>query len=69
MGRKLTVEGSGGAAEASIAAGAGVPTLDGFGFGIVGSKLYTPEEYFELDSVAPRICLLTRMLRELSKGQ
>lgn len=67
LGRKLTVEGSGGAADASIAAGAGVPTLDGFG--IVGGKLHTPEEYVELDSVAPRIYLLTRMLVELSKGQ
>lgn len=67
LGRTLTVEGSGGAADASIAAGAGVPTLDGFG--IVGGKLHTPEEYVELDSVTPRIYLLTRMLVELSKGQ
>ena len=44
-----------------------MPTLDGFG--IVGGKLHTPEEYVELDSVAPRIYLLTRMLVELSKGQ
>ncbi|MDC7828074.1 MULTISPECIES: glutamate carboxypeptidase [Pseudomonas] len=67
LGRTLTVEGSGGAADASIAAGAGVLTLDGFG--IVGGKLHTPEEYVELDSVTPRIYLLTRMLVELSKGQ
>lgn len=67
LGRTLTVEGSGGAADASIAADAGVPTLDGFG--IVGGKLHTPEEYVELDSVTPRIYLLTRMLVELSKAQ
>lgn len=67
LGRTLTVEGTGGAADASIAAGVGVPTLDGFG--IVGGNIHTPEEYAELDSVAPRIYLLTRMLVELSKAQ
>ncbi|WP_268800595.1 M20/M25/M40 family metallo-hydrolase [Pseudomonas huanghezhanensis] len=64
LGRKLTIEGSGGAADASLAAAVGVPTLDGFG--IVGGNIHTPEEYAEVDSVAPRIYLLTRMIMELS---
>lgn len=64
LGRKLTVEGSGGAADASLAAAVGVPTLDGFG--IVGGNIHTPEEYAEVESVSPRIYLLTRMIMELS---
>jgi glutamate carboxypeptidase len=64
LGRKLTVEGSGGAADASLSAGVGVPTLDGFG--IVGGNIHTPEEYAEVESVSPRIYLLTRMIMELA---
>lgn len=62
LGRKLTLEGSGGAADASLIAGAGVPTLDGLG--IVGGGAHTPEEYVELDSIAPRLYLLARLLME-----
>ena len=65
LGRKLTIEGSGGAADASLSAGVGTPTLDGFG--IVGGNIHTPEEYAEVESVAPRIYLLSRMIVELSK--
>ncbi|AZC68875.1 M20/M25/M40 family metallo-hydrolase [Pseudomonas chlororaphis] len=64
LGRKLTIEGSGGAADSSLSAGVGTPTLDGFG--IVGGNIHTPEEYAEVDSVAPRIYLLARMIMELS---
>lgn len=65
LGRTLTVEGTGGAADASLAAAVGVPTLDGFG--IVGGNIHTPEEYAEVESLAPRVYLLTRMLMELSR--
>ncbi|MGE7958696.1 M20/M25/M40 family metallo-hydrolase [Pseudomonas sp. NPDC089530] len=64
LGRTLTIEGSGGAADSSLSAGVGTPTLDGFG--IVGGNIHTPEEYAEVDSVAPRIYLLARMIMELS---
>jgi len=67
LGRKLTVEGSGGAADASLAAAVGVPTLDGFG--IVGGNIHTPEEYAEVESISPRIYLLTRMIMELSAAK
>ncbi|NNB41846.1 M20/M25/M40 family metallo-hydrolase [Pseudomonas chlororaphis] len=67
LGRKLTIEGSGGAADSSLSAGVGTPTLDGFG--IVGGNIHTPEEYAEVDSVAPRIYLLARMIMELSAKQ
>lgn len=65
LGRKLTIEGSGGAADASLSAGVGTPTLDGFG--IVGGNIHTPEEYAEVESVVPRVYLLSRMIMELSK--
>ncbi|WP_395608015.1 M20/M25/M40 family metallo-hydrolase [Pseudomonas sp. B22129] len=65
IGRKLTIEGSGGAADASLSAGVGTPTLDGFG--IVGGNIHTPEEYAEVESVVPRVYLLSRMIVELSK--
>lgn len=64
LGRKLTLEGSGGAADASLSAGVGTPTLDGFG--IVGGNIHTPDEYAEVESVVPRFYLLTRMLMEVS---
>ncbi len=64
IGRKLTLEGSGGAADSSLSAGAGTPTLDGFG--IVGGGIHTPEEYAEVESVVPRLYLLSRMLMELA---
>lgn len=64
LGRKLTIEGSGGAADASLSAGVGTPTLDGFG--IVGGNIHTPEEYAEVESVSPRIYLLSRMIMELA---
>ena len=65
LGKKLTIEGSGGAADASLSAGVGTPTLDGFG--IVGGNIHTPEEYAEVESVVPRVYLLSRMIMELAK--
>jgi len=64
IGHKLTLEGSGGAADASLSAGVGTPTLDGFG--IVGGGIHTPEEYAEVESVVPRLYLLSRMIMELA---
>lgn len=66
LGRKLTLEGSGGAADSSIAAGAGVPAIDGLG--IVGGEIHTPNEYGEESSVAPRLYLLTRLIMATAKG-
>ncbi len=63
LGLKLTLEGSGGAADSSLSAGVGTPTLDGFG--IVGGNTHTPEEYAELDSIVPRLYLLARLLMNI----
>ncbi|NWD03559.1 M20/M25/M40 family metallo-hydrolase [Pseudomonas gingeri] len=65
IGRKLTLEGSGGAADASLSAAVGTATLDGFG--IVGGGIHTEDEYAEVESVVPRFYLLTRMLMEISQ--
>lgn len=67
LGRTLTVEGSGGAADSSLTAGAGTASLDALG--LVGGNQHTEEEYVELDSVVPRLYLLSRMLMELGAGQ
>lgn len=64
LGLKLTMEGSGGAADANFASGAGAATLDGFG--IVGGNIHAEEEYAELNSIPPRLYLLARMIMDLS---
>jgi glutamate carboxypeptidase len=64
LGMKLTMEGSGGAADANFASGAGAAVLDGFG--IVGGGIHTEDEYAELNSIAPRLYLLTRMMMDVS---
>jgi glutamate carboxypeptidase len=64
LGLKLTMEGSGGGADANYASGVGASTLDGFG--IVGGAIHTEKEYAELNSIAPRLYLLTRMIMDVS---
>jgi len=66
LGRKLTLESTGGAADASLIFAAGVPTLDGLG--IVGGGIHTAEEYAEVDSIVPRLYLLARLIQEYGKG-
>jgi glutamate carboxypeptidase len=65
LGRKLTLESSGGAADSSIVFAAGVPTIDGLG--IVGGGIHTADEYAEVDSIAPRIYLLARLIQQFGK--
>ncbi len=65
IGRKLTLESTGGAADASLVFAAGVPTLDGLG--IVGGGIHTADEYAEVDSIAPRIYLLARLIQEYGR--
>jgi glutamate carboxypeptidase len=64
LGMKLTMEGTGGAADANFASGVGAAVLDGFG--IVGGGIHTEEEYAELNSIAPRLYLLARMIMDVS---
>jgi glutamate carboxypeptidase len=65
LGKKLNLEGSGGAADSSLAAGVFRPTLDGLS--LVGGNAHTDREYAEVDSMVPRFYLLTRMVMELGR--
>lgn len=65
LGLKLTMEGSGGSADANFASGVGAAALDGFG--IVGGAIHTEDEYAEVNSIVPRLYLLTRMIMDVSK--
>jgi glutamate carboxypeptidase len=66
IGRTLAVGGNGGASESALAADAGVPALDGLG--PVGGGFHSDQEFLELDSVTPRLYLLTMLLMELGKN-
>lgn len=65
IGRTLRLGGSGGAADSSLAAGVFKPTLDGLS--LVGGNAHTDREYAEVDSMVPRLYLLTRMVMELGR--
>jgi glutamate carboxypeptidase len=67
LGKTLTLEGSGGAADSSFSAGVFKPTLDGLG--LVGGNAHSLNEYAEVESIVPRFYLLTRMLMELGPGR
>jgi glutamate carboxypeptidase len=66
LGRKLGRAGNGGASESSLAADAGVPALDGLG--PVGGGFHTDGEYLELESLTPRLYLLTKLIMTLGKA-
>ena len=66
LGRTLTLEGSGGAADSSLAAGVFKPTLDGLS--VIGGNAHTDREYADVESLVPRVYLLTRMVMELGAG-
>lgn len=67
LGQTLKVEGSGGGSDANYAAIAGAIAVDGLG--IVGGNDHSPDEYIELDSVVPRLYLLTRTLMDIGSGK
>ena len=64
LGKTLKLEGSGGAADSSLAAGVFKPALDGLS--IIGANAHTDREFAEIASIIPRFYLLTRMIVELS---
>lgn len=63
--RPLGAEAAGGSADSSITAGVGTPTLDGLG--LVGGGGHSLDEYLELESVVPRVYLLSRVLMDLAQ--
>jgi glutamate carboxypeptidase len=67
IGRTLGTGGNGGASESAMAAANGVPALDGLG--PVGGKFHSDGEYIELETLTPRLYLLTALIEELgTKG-
>ncbi len=67
LGLTLGVEGSGGGSDANYAAIVGAIAVDGLG--IVGGGDHTPDEYIELDSIVPRLYLLTRIIMDIGSGK
>ncbi|MBW4469935.1 MAG: M20/M25/M40 family metallo-hydrolase [Stenomitos rutilans HA7619-LM2] len=63
IGLQLGVEGSGGGTDGNYAASVGTITLDALG--PVGGGAHSPEEYIDVDRIAPRLYLLTRLLMTL----
>ncbi|SFC29807.1 M20 family metallopeptidase [Pragia fontium] len=53
----------GGGSDANHTAALGIPSLDGFG--AIGADFHSLTEYVELDSIIPRIKLLSRIIRSL----
>ncbi|MFC0225473.1 M20 family metallopeptidase [Serratia aquatilis] len=53
----------GGGSDANHTAALGIPSLDGFG--PIGADFHSPAEYVELDSILPRIKLLSRVISSL----
>ncbi|HLW23570.1 MAG TPA: glutamate carboxypeptidase [Steroidobacteraceae bacterium] len=62
--RSLALSGNGGASESALAMAEGTPALDGLG--IVGGDFHSEQEWIDLDSVVPRIYLLSRLLMDLA---
>ena len=65
VGMTLVRSGNGGASESALAHEAGVPALDGLG--PVGTGSHTEGEYLDLNSLTPRLYLLTSLIIELGK--
>jgi glutamate carboxypeptidase len=60
LGFELHDAATGGASDANTTSGMGVPTLDGLG--PVGGADHAPDEYTEIESIAPRTALLAALL-------
>jgi glutamate carboxypeptidase len=62
IGKSIEFSGNGGASESALAMAGGTPALDGLGF--VGGDFHTDHEWIDLNSVVPRLYLLTRLLMD-----
>jgi glutamate carboxypeptidase len=62
IGKTVELSGNGGASESALAMSEGTPALDGLGF--VGGDFHTDHEWIDLNSIAPRLYLFTRLLME-----
>jgi glutamate carboxypeptidase len=64
LGLTLGLGGNGGASESALAHEAGTPALDGLG--PVGGDFHSAKEWVDLNSVTPRLYLLTKLIMDLS---
>jgi glutamate carboxypeptidase len=64
MGIDLEDISSGGASDGNATAAMGIPTLDGLG--PVGGHPHAEDEYIEIDSILPRLTLLTNLIGRIS---
>jgi glutamate carboxypeptidase len=62
LGKKIARSGNGGASESALAQSVGTPALDGLG--LVGGDFHTDHEWIDLNSLEPRLYLITRLLME-----
>jgi glutamate carboxypeptidase len=62
IGKKAGLSGNGGASESAMAMSVGTVALDGLGY--VGGDFHTDKEWVDLNSVAPRLYLFTRLLMD-----
>jgi glutamate carboxypeptidase len=58
---------TGGASDANVIAGLGVPVLDGLG--PVGGLDHSPDEYIEADSIVPRTALVAGLIQRIVKNR
>ncbi len=66
QGFRITAQATGGASDANLVAGLGVPVLDGLG--PIGAGMHGPDESIDLASVPERVALLAGMLASLLAG-
>jgi len=62
LGKTVGRSGNGGASESAVAQSAGTPALDGLG--LVGGDFHTDHEWVDVNSLTPRLYLITRLLME-----
>ena len=62
IGKTVELSGNGGASESALAMAEGTAALDGLGY--VGGDFHTDHEWIDLNSIVPRLYLLTRLLME-----
>jgi glutamate carboxypeptidase len=65
IGKTITRGGNGGASESALAYESGIPALDGLGPAAGG--FHSDAEYLVLNTVAPRLYLLTKLIQELGR--
>jgi glutamate carboxypeptidase len=62
LGKTIGRSGNGGASESAVAQSVGTPALDGLG--LVGGDFHTDHEWIDLNSLEPRLYLITRLIME-----